>query len=260
MNPPYPPASETFPPALGDLDRVESGRWLIALPYLTPPLSLNNRHRPRVHAAITKRVRRDGMLLAKAHHIPALGACRVTLTWYVNTHHRRDADNIVATLKPLCDGLVDAGIVEDDIPALMDKPTPKIVYRAGQPAALTLLVEQTAPRGPVPPSAGTTLYIAGPMAGLPANNYPAFHAAADELRASGFRVLNPVDNEQHNPGGEQQAWEWWMRHALRMMLDADGIALLPGAQNSRGAALERHVAEALAMPVRHLDEWIEAAA
>jgi crossover junction endodeoxyribonuclease RusA len=35
----------------------------------------------------------------------------VPLTWFANTRHRRDADNVVPTLKAACDGLVDAGVV-----------------------------------------------------------------------------------------------------------------------------------------------------
>lgn len=63
-----------------------------------------------------------------AHRIPALGRCEVTLTWYVNTHARRDNENPVASLKAWCDGLVDAGIVADDTEEFMVKNMPRIVW------------------------------------------------------------------------------------------------------------------------------------
>lgn len=95
------------------------------------------------------------------------------------------------------------------------------------------------------------------MTGYPEFNYPAFRAAEAQLRAAGYDTLNPVDSEQHNPTpGKPQSWDWYMRHALRMVLDAEGIALLPGWERSRGATLEKHVAEKLAMPVQTLDEWL----
>lgn len=101
------------------------------------------------------------------------------------------------------------------------------------------------------------LYVAGPMTGYPEFNYPAFLDAERQLREAGYGTLNPVDSEEFNPTpGQPQAWNWYMRHALRMVLDADGIALLPGWERSRGATLEKHVAEKLAMPVQTLDEWL----
>lgn len=102
----------------------------------------------------------------------------------------------------------------------------------------------------------TTLYVAGPMTGLPDYNYPAFDQAETDLRAAGYDVLNPVNAEDHNTTGTAQTWQWYMRHGLAMVIQADGVALLPGAHNSRGAALERHVAEALNLPVKALAEWL----
>ena len=107
----------------------------------------------------------------------------------------------------------------------------------------------------------TTLYVAGPMTGLPEFNYPAFNAAEKMLRGLGYHVLNPVDAEEHNPTpGKPQAWDWYMRHALRMVLNAEGLALLPGWENSRGARLEVQVAESLGLRCEPLEHWVEAAA
>ena len=101
------------------------------------------------------------------------------------------------------------------------------------------------------------LYIAGPMTGLPEFNYPAFRDAEKHLRAAGFDVLNPISAEDHNPTpGQPQAWGWYMRHCLRMVLEAEGVALLTGWSTSRGASLEHDVASALGLPVRLVPEWI----
>ena len=104
------------------------------------------------------------------------------------------------------------------------------------------------------------LYLAGPMTGIEEFNYPAFNAAATRLGNGGFRVLNPATIETLNRTGKPQTWGWYMRHALRMVLDADGVALLPGWESSRVATLEVKVAESLSMPLWAVEMWLEKAA
>lgn len=55
-----------------------------------------------------------------------------------------------------------------------------------------------------------------------------------------------------NSGGVTRPWEWYMRRTLQMMLDCDEIVLLPGWRDSKGARIERDLAEKLGMPV---SEW-----
>lgn len=104
------------------------------------------------------------------------------------------------------------------------------------------------------------LYIAGPMTGLPQYNYPAFFAAAERLQAAGYDVLNParIDEDNSTEPGER-TWQWYMRRALRMVSGADGVALLPGWHESRGAQLGEHVGRTLGLDVLTVDEWIGAA-
>lgn len=90
------------------------------------PLSLNYRMHRMAEAKVVKEVR--SLMHAQARHIPDLGRCEVRLVWFVNTRTRRDNENPVATLKALCDGLVDAGVVEDDTQEFMKKHMPEIVY------------------------------------------------------------------------------------------------------------------------------------
>lgn len=101
------------------------------------------------------------------------------------------------------------------------------------------------------------VYIAGPMTGIEDFNYPAFRTAESELGKRGIECLNPADSEQHNDTGKPQAWDWYMRHALRMVTQSDAICLLPGWEQSRGAQIEVTVAEALGLDIRPYDEWLK---
>ncbi|MDQ5860685.1 MAG: DUF4406 domain-containing protein [Actinomycetota bacterium] len=88
------------------------------------------------------------------------------------------------------------------------------------------------------------------MSGLPDFNYPAFYDAESQLCAFGYDTLNPARNP------EQDSWEGYMREAIAQVVQADGIAFLPGSKDSRGARLELNLAEVLRMDVRPLHEWL----
>lgn len=90
------------------------------------------------------------------------------------------------------------------------------------------------------------LYLAGPMTGLPDNNYPTFNRYADLLREKGHDVFNPA--EAH--GGDQtlELWEYYAAD-LPEVARADALAVLPGWQQSTGAMVEVLVATKLGKPV-----------
>lgn len=96
------------------------------------------------------------------------------------------------------------------------------------------------------------LYVAGPMTGLPDFNYPAFFDAADRLDRGGFTVGNPAAD------GQVLGWSWeqYLRRALRLMLECDGVAILDGWERSRGARLEAEVAAQLGMRVDTVKGWL----
>lgn len=101
------------------------------------------------------------------------------------------------------------------------------------------------------------VYLAGPMAGYPENNFPAFHKAAKELRDQGYEVLSPAElekNENFVPSGKPTAD---LRAVLALDMayickKADAIALLPGWENSKGAFAEWALARALGLKFMYL--------
>ena len=89
----------------------------------------------------------------------------------------------------------------------------------------------------------TRIFLSGPMSGLPESNYPAFHAEAERLRALGYHVESPAENDPPACG----TWHGYMRKAIEQLITCDVIALLPGWTESRGSLMERQIAVTLGM-------------
>lgn len=114
------------------------------------------------------------------------------------------------------------------------------------------------------------LYITGPMTGIPQFNIPAFDAAAASLRSQGHDVTNPAEEDSPavreaafasttgdladlDPTGE--TWGDLLARDVKIVADrVDGVVLLPGWENSRGARLEAFVAVQCKKPV-YLYQW-----
>jgi len=95
------------------------------------------------------------------------------------------------------------------------------------------------------------LYIAGPMSQLPEFNYPAFMDAERQLVAAGYEVENPA-----RPGQvDGWAWQDYMKRGIGQLVRCDGVALMPGWEDSRGAWVEARLASALEMPCAELADW-----
>lgn len=116
----------------------------------------------------------------------------------------------------------------------------------------------TATEAPAATSDLPVLYVAGPMSGVPEWNAPAFQVAADTLRAAGYEVIDPAERSRHLSDEEidEVTYGEWLRGGLKELLKATGVALLPGWRDSRGASLERSVADALGMPVGTVEWWV----
>ncbi len=104
---------------------VAGTTWYITLP-LAKPLSLNSRQHWHAKARDVAALRDATRLLVRNAHIGYHERVTVGLVYYPPDQRRRDADNLVATLKPACDALVDEGVVIDDDPAHMVKLMPVI--------------------------------------------------------------------------------------------------------------------------------------
>lgn len=101
-----------------------------------------------------------------------------------------------------------------------------------------------------------TIYIAGPMTGLPSLNFDAFFEAERQLKAAGYAVLNPADRAGRTAG---QPWSWYLRKGVQDVTNADGLAMLPGWEESTGAQLELYVARALDIPYVTVNGWLSVA-
>lgn len=101
----------------------------------------------------------------------------------------------------------------------------------------------TARRVQLAPERKGRIYVAGPMTGYPELNFPAFHAAAAQLRAAGWNVENPADHGEV-PGAE---WADYMHVDVAMLASCSAIYLLPGWSKSRGGSVEAMLAHWLGM-------------
>jgi uncharacterized protein YecE (DUF72 family) len=90
-------------------------------------------------------------------------------------------------------------------------------------------------------------YISGPMTGIPDSNVAAFNAAAQDLRARGYEIVNPA--EMLGPVNEQFPRSFYLRQDLEELLDCGGIFLLPGWERSIGAVLECEIAKQLGLEI-----------
>lgn len=93
-----------------------------------------------------------------------------------------------------------------------------------------------------------TIYMSGPMTGIPEFNAPAFAAYTAKYRALGFRVISPAELDGDDHG---QPYRHYLRRDMNVLLDehVERIYMMPGWESSRGAKLERHAAEAVGIAV-----------
>jgi hypothetical protein len=99
------------------------------------------------------------------------------------------------------------------------------------------------------PNSLGVIYISGPMSsvGPPTWNKPAFNAKAAELRAQGYTVINPAEYDEQ----DGMPWDWYLRRDLVQLVKCGKLVLLDGWMDSKGAKLERDVAEGLGMEIEY---------
>jgi|TARA_R100000306_G_scaffold32966_1_gene34414 crossover junction endodeoxyribonuclease RusA len=81
-----------------------------------PQLNPNKRHHPMRLARTKKVARKVAWALALEAGVPRtpLSKAHITITFVAKDRIRRDLDNLVASMKAYIDGIVDAGVIEDD--------------------------------------------------------------------------------------------------------------------------------------------------
>ena len=88
-----------------------------------------------------------------------------------------------------------------------------------------------------------SIYIAGPMSGLPNNGYDAFNTKATQLRAAGWIVINPAEMDIEaglDPDREFTRYDY-MQAAKRdrdALDQGDAIYMLHGYEESPGGCWE----------------------
>lgn len=100
-----------------------------------------------------------------------------------------------------------------------------------------------------------TIYISGPMSGLPNNNHEAFNEAAAKLRALGYTVVNPVEVCADMPA--DAAWADHMRRDVAALMGCSHIVMLPGWEISRGAGIEYDTAMGVGIEWMRMPEDIQ---
>lgn len=91
------------------------------------------------------------------------------------------------------------------------------------------------------------VYISGPISGYDIQERRmVFGQVANRLVELGYDVVNPMDNEDDS---HRLTWEEYMRKDITQLMQCDCIVLLSGWEKSRGARLEKQIAEELGMEV-----------
>jgi hypothetical protein len=106
---------------------------------------------------------------------------------------------------------------------------------------------------------GKQVYLSGPMRGYEEFNFPAFISAAKELRAKGYKVYDPAEQElEHGFDPKTGLYADDRQVTIRELIledlvwicqFADKVVVLPGWENSKGAQAEVACARAVGVEV-----------
>lgn len=149
-----------------------------------------------------------------------------------------------------------------------DRPLPGVAAKLME--RLTIKDETGTLRHAPARSGKKKVYIAGPMRGIKDFNFPAFHAAEEQLVLMGYETFNPARRDETYHGAEYfrsetgnetdiKAPGFTIREALAadskyICENADMVVLLPGWENSKGAIAEVALARAMNLEVKTLQE------
>ena len=92
-----------------------------------------------------------------------------------------------------------------------------------------------------------TVYLSGPMTGLPDYNREAFNLRAEAFRAAGYTVKNPADISVTH--GTEKSYGFYFKRALRLMLECDVVYVFGDITQSAGVELELQAARMADMQI-----------
>lgn len=116
------------------------------------------------------------------------------------------------------------------------------------------------------------LYLAGPMRGYPKFNSDAFRNEALRLRVAGFEVVSPAEMDEADGmdfTSEETAAasvkrtsegvpdeEYYLQRDFLAIDGVDGIALMPGWENSKGVGREIYYAIPHGKQIKSVNDWL----
>ena len=121
----------------------------IELPFPPRGVSPNSRLHWRIKASLAAQYRETcgwiGKEALQEHSMsyPMQPPVRAEVTFVLPNRQRRDPDNLMAMLKPAWDGLVDAGLLQDDRVGMLRIEAPEVEY-GGKPGAVKVTLRSAA--------------------------------------------------------------------------------------------------------------------
>ena len=95
------------------------------------------------------------------------------------------------------------------------------------------------------------IYISGPITGKEDYNRVEFNKATEYLQSKGHKVVTPFDVTCPR---EEYTWEDYMKLDIGEMLTCDAVYLLNGWEESKGAKIEKRLAEEVGLAVYYQDK------
>lgn len=90
------------------------------------------------------------------------------------------------------------------------------------------------------------IYISGPITGIKNYNREAFESAERDLLDAGYVAVSPF---RIGVTSKHKKWNDYMREDIKALMDVDGVLVLPGYQQSKGAMEEIRVAQSVEIPL-----------
>jgi len=102
-----------------------------------------------------------------------------------------------------------------------------------------------------------SLYISGPMRGIPKLNHEMFMDVTNRLRSLGYTVYNPAELDPSDDESiDNEEYKKRLKLALSLMLQAKYLVLLPGWEKSDGCLVELNCARSVGMPILFIDQLL----